>query len=384
MRVTSQPSTDTTDSEQKHRLTQDDVKRLLSEPAVDARVTVVSKITKEHGSGKFGSNELLVAEQIFRLLLRDTEVKVRAAMAEGLKDDTTVPKDIIKTLALDEESVAAPVLEHSEVLDDDDLVDIIDRNSEITKFIAIANRKHVSPTVSAALVETEIEDVIGSLVQNDGADISESSYGKIINDFAGSDDIMGSVVKRENLPLTVVENMLNIVSDTVARELKGKYGTATKKLDEEARKTRESMTLNLLDTTTSPDEVQALVDQLYDAGRLTPSIILTALCRGNFAFFEVSLSKMAGIPTANARKLINDKGELGFRSLYNKAELPGSMYEACRLVLNVMKDMAQAGDVNPGSIHYANRVVEKILTRAEGRDIENLAYIIALIRQSIR
>ncbi|MGB1539640.1 MAG: DUF2336 domain-containing protein, partial [Rickettsiales bacterium] len=142
------------------------------------------------------------------------------------------------------------------------------------------------------------------------------------------------------------------------------------------------MTLQLLDNAIEPDDVQALVNQLSDNRRLTPSIILTGLCRGNFAFFEVSLAKLVGIPAENARKLINDKGELGFKSLYKKAGLPESMFDACKLLLEVMREMAEKKESQPGSIHYANRAVEKLLTRARGREVENLAYIIALIRQN--
>lgn len=382
--MTSQPFNNTDNPIQpKLRLTQEDVKRLLSEPAPEARVAVIQKITEDHSAGHFRPNEILIAEQIFRLLLRDAEVQVRAAMAEGLKHDATVPKDIIRSLASDDEAVALPLLTHSDVLDDNDLVEIIRQNVQITKHIAIANRRSVSPSVSAALVDTENNDVVSTLVQNQGASISEQSYTKIVEDFGKDSDIINVVVKRANLPVAVVENLLNLVSDSVAQELKNKYTGASRKLEDEARKTRESMTLRLLETTVEPQQVTELVEQLYDTHRLTPSIILTALCRGNFTFFEYSLAKMAGIPSDNARKLINDKGELGFKSLYKKAGLPDSMFEACRLVLDVMREMHEKSDIRPGSIHYANRAVEKILMYADGQEIENLAYIIALIRQNV-
>ena len=48
-----------------------------------------------------------------------------------------------------------------------------------------------------------------------------------------------------------------------------------------------------------------------------------------------------------------------------------------------MREMHEKNEVRPGNIHYANRAVEKIFMRAEGREIENLAYIIALIRQNV-
>lgn len=382
MRVSSPASTDLAPN--RLLLSQEDVRRLLSEPDGAARVEVAHKIAAAHGSGDFRENELAIAEQIFRMLLRDTEVRVRAALAEGLKQDANAPKDIIKALASDAEEVALPVLEHSKVLDDNDLIEIVRSNVEITKHIAIANRARVSDSVSAALVNTENPDVVNHLVKNEGAQISERSYRKIIDDHGDSAAIISGVAQRASLPVTVVENLLTIVSDSVAQELKGKYRDVAAKLEQESQKTREAMTLKLLDTTTDPNEVQMLVDQMHDSGRLSPSIVLTALCRGNFTFFETSLAKMAGIPTQNAHKLINDKGSLGFKSLYTKAGLPDSMFEPCRLVLDVMHDMHESNELRPGNINFANRVVEKLFIKTEGREVDNLAYIIALIRQNFR
>ncbi|MBM3617984.1 MAG: DUF2336 domain-containing protein, partial [Alphaproteobacteria bacterium] len=215
--------------------------------------------------------------------------------------------------------------------------------------------------------------------------ISEHSMHKIIEDHGASQEVVSYVVQRANLPVTVVENLLSIVSDSVANQLKSQYKEVAERVEREAARAREGMTLKLLDTTRDEEAVLALVQQLFEADRLTPSIILTSLCRGNFNFFEASLARMAGIPLPNARKLIRDKGDLGFRSLYQKAGLPDSMFDACRLVLTVMHEISeQGGETTPGTIHFANKVVEKVLQRQQGREIDNLAYIIALIRQNVR
>lgn len=367
------------------QLTQEDVRGLLKESEPNTRAAVARKIAADHEAGHFRENELLVAEQIFRLLLRDAEVAVRATLADSLKQNPHAPRDVILKLAADVDEVARPVLEKSSVLQDDDLMDIIRSHEEITKHIAIANREQVSSMVSTALVETRNENVVRQLVNNDGANISEHSLKRIVQDHSRSDAVISGMAARPNLPVTVVENLLSIVSESVAQELKNKYSEVASRVEREAQRVRETMTLRLLDTTLDAQSVHQLVNQLYDEGRLTPSLIFTSLCRGNFGFFEESLARMANIPLANAHKLISDKGDLGFRSLYKKAGLPDSMFEACRLVLVVMHEMNAAGDdMAPGTIHFANRVVEKILIKVQGREVDNLAYIIALIRQNVR
>ena len=45
-------------------------------------------------------------------------------------------------------------------------------------------------------------------------------------------------------------------------------------------------------------------------GRLTPSLMLRALCMGDVAILEASLSLLGKVPLTNARLLIHDAGRL--------------------------------------------------------------------------
>src|SRR5690606_21470051 len=116
---------------------------------------------------------------IFRILLRDAEVQVRVALAQHVKEAKMLPRDLAVSLARDVDPVAVPVLEHSTVLTDDDLVEII-RVFGATKQRAIARRRVLSHAVAAALVDTGDEDVVHDLVSNAGADISEKSLQKVL------------------------------------------------------------------------------------------------------------------------------------------------------------------------------------------------------------
>jgi len=59
------------------------------------------------------------------MLLDDASPLVRQAMAEVFARSTDAPAAIVQELSLDQASVALPVLEHSPLLIDADLVDII-------------------------------------------------------------------------------------------------------------------------------------------------------------------------------------------------------------------------------------------------------------------
>jgi hypothetical protein len=88
----------------------------------------------------------------------------------------------------------------------------------------------------------------------------------------------------------------------------------------------------------------------------------------------------SGIPVENARTLIADRGELGFRAIYNKSGLPEAMFPAVKLLLKIVRELDAEGAQN-GSSRYANSVVERILHYSEENPVENLSYIIALVRR---
>ena len=372
----SQPSTDKQSSE---GLSKNDVALLLQDGSANSRVTVLDKIAKQYSTGSFKEKELIYAEQIFRLMMKDAEVKVRHALSERVKDNPDIPRDIVLHLARDVEEVAIPVLEVSEVLSDSDLIQIIESSPEVRKLLTIAERDQVSARVSDILVESAEPEVVKTLLDNDGADISEKTYGKIIEEYSNHDEIKSSMIDRASLPMSVVEKLVNHVSDSLAAKLESKY--KIEKVGGIKKEARESITLDLLTYPQSDYDIEQAITQMMSYGRLTPTMILSALCRGYLGFFEISLARLANIPKVNARKLIHDKGRLGFRALYDNTQLPEGMFDAVRLVLRVVQDM-ENGDKVPGTTQYANELVNRILKGADGQEVENLPYVIALIRQA--
>lgn len=362
-------------------LSPEDIRRLLEDGSSETRVDITNKIAGAYSNARLHPREFTVAEQIFRLLLRDTEVRVRSALAQNIKESKIIPRDIVMVLARDVEQVALPMLEYSQVFTESDLVELVRASEQVTRHLAISRRSEVSQMVSSALLGKNNDAVTASLVNNKGADISEGEITAIMEQHKNNEGMMIALGSRPKLPLPVVEKLVTMVSGSLAATLKQKYKMTTEVIDEETVNTRESETLHLVKNVESDDELDALVSQMHDSDRLSPSMILSALCQGNFAFFEASLARMSGIPIANARKLLTDGGELGFRGLYNKSGLPDAMLPAVRLLFRVVHELAEAGE-KPGKSRYANRIVERILHYSEDEPVDNLSYIIALVRRS--
>ena len=302
-------------------LTIADVTHLLEDPSPQARAATAGKIAQQFTRGDLSARERKITEDIFRILLRDVEIKVRSALAEHVKDAKMLPRDVAVTLARDVDVVAVPVLEHSAVLTDDDLIDIV-RAFGATKQRAIARRKVVSHSVAAALVDTGDEDVVGDLLANAGADISEKALQKVLDTLGDRERLHAPLVARPRLPLRVAERLVTLVASHLQEQLVMHHELSPSTASDIIMASRERAIIGLMSPDVSITDVVDLVRQLSRSGRLTPSIILRALCSGDTRFFEASMAVLSGVPLANAQALIYDAGRLGLKGIFDKAGLP--------------------------------------------------------------
>jgi len=106
-------------------LTAADVQRLIANPSGEARAETAAKVAAAFDRGALSEAERTLAEQIFRVMVQDAEVKVRESLSSHLKSSANLPHDIAVKMAKDVEQVSLPVLEFSKVLSDTDLIDIV-------------------------------------------------------------------------------------------------------------------------------------------------------------------------------------------------------------------------------------------------------------------
>ncbi|NBB82210.1 MAG: DUF2336 domain-containing protein [Alphaproteobacteria bacterium] len=356
------------------QLTRADVARLLSDPSAESRAGLAGKMTGQIDRPDLSSKERVLVEDILRTLVHDTSVMVREALAANLKYAVNVPHDVALDLAEDIDRVAIPMLEFSRVLSDEDLIRLVGEGSEARQ-VAIARRPEVSEAVSDALIDTDSQRVVETLVANDGAQITESGMHRVVDRFGDVPSVQEPLVKRATLPLTVAERMVTLVSEHLQNHLMNHHELTPDTATELVMRAREKATVDLAGGGPGDAEVEALVRQLARGGRLTPSLILRALCVGDLPFFETALAVLADVPVVNARVLIHDAGPLGLKSLYDKAGLPGSLLPAIRTGLEVLHETDfRSADYDRES--FSRIVLERILTQADDLSAEDADYLL--------
>ena len=369
--------------EQRQTLTQADVERLLKDPSTEARVDTAAKVASDFGTGLLSNEERRIAEDIFSVMVQDTEVRVREALSAKLHSSEHLSRDIAKSLAQDVESVALPVIQFSTVLTDDDLIDIV-KTDNTEKQKAVARREIVSAPVSTALVDTSKEDVVSTLVSNDGADITEESLDKVVTEFGDCASVNEPLVMRKKLPIPVAERLVNLVSERLQEHLITHHELPPETVSDVIMNAREKATLDLLDPDSDGRDVRELVSQLYHQERLTPTIILRSLCLGDITFFEVSVAILARISLVNAQRLIHDKGELGLTAVLKQAMLPEPMFPAFVAAVEVSHETHYDGEENDRE-RFKRRMIERILTNfdnpKEGFGTSNAEYLLGKLAE---
>jgi uncharacterized protein (DUF2336 family) len=373
-------SIDVSSSASNLHLNEEDVKQLLEGRSEEIVHAVAQQLSSRYSQEDLSEQDRKAAEHVFRLMLRETESRVRIGLAERLKESSDLSRDLAMTMACDIHEVALPMLQFSDVFTDDDMMDIILASDDTPRLLAIARREKVSEPVSATLIHKKNEAVATTLVHNAGADISEQTLTNIVNQYPENKPLMSALVSRPDLTPTVAERMVHLVSESLANALQQKYELPEADIKKQVEKVREEETLTIIHHLTDLREIEKLALQLKAHNRLTTSLIFTALSQGNRPFFHVALAKLANVPLANAKKLLDDKGGLGLRALYNEAHLPTRLYPALRVLLKALEEL-EAQSITRHSKQFTDELAKRVIALAESQEIDNLSYLLALIRQ---
>lgn len=357
------------------KLSQADVAKLLVDPSVANRAETVRKVSAQFLAGNLEAGERKLVEDIFAAMARDVAVQVRKALADSLKDSPDIPRKLAVALANDVAEVALPVIEFSALLSDADLLAVIARDDGALQQ-AVARRERLSSRLSDALVATENEDVVATLVANPGAKISERAMTRALDSFGGSARVHEPLALRRELPLPVAERLVALVSETLRDHLVVHHELSADTTTDLFLNAREKATLELLHPGTKMRDLMEFVAVLHQNKRLTPTLILRALCMGDVTFFEAALAKRADISVANAHKLINDPGQRGLEALLEKCTLPATMLPVIQVALEVAAEMRTTG--SDDRQRFRQVMIERVVTRFEdGFDADNLDYFIA-------
>lgn len=355
----------------------------MQDPSLAVRQEILFKIADQYNTleeGALSDAETKIVEDIFRALARSAEVDIRRTLAEGVKNSTNLPKDIALKMANDIESVSSPILQHSQVLSDSDLMDIMNSSKDAGRALAIARRDNLSEAMTTVLIDKRNDAVTGAVLNSFGSVISEDSYNKILEESALNESIINAMLEKGTLSVKITERLLKQVTGKIRDDLDDKYQVVfeNKQLKKEMEKNLELAAESIMGVRAAAAHNKKMLEELHAAGQLLP---LTALSTGNFTMFEVSLSRLAHVPLNNVRILIYDHGALGLERLCQKARLPEKLFGVIAIAARALQTFeAEASGKKTKVTCTPKELLDRIKLLAGNKEIDHLDFFISLMK----
>jgi uncharacterized protein (DUF2336 family) len=333
-----------------------------------ARAWLISDLTED---------DRAAAEGALLMLLDDASPLVRQAMAEVFARSTDAPAAIVQALSLDQPSVALPVLEHSPLLIDADLVDIIATgNCEMQ--CAVARRINLPASVCAAIAEVGTPAAALELIENAYAELAPFSWDRIVERHGHLAAIRESMLVLDDLPAATRVALVAKLSDTLAQFVVARRWLSPDRAGRVAGEARDRSTVNIA-ARSRGDDVRGLVRHLRATGQLTAGLILRALLSGNLELFDAALAELSGLPQGRVSALLHDRGGASLNALLIRAGLPESTFAAFRAALEASHETGFA-DTAGNAARLRRRMVERVLTHC-GTDLQAAEPLMILLRR---
>jgi len=302
------------------------------------------------------------AEGALLMLLDDPSPLVRQAMADVFAGSAHAPATIVRALSLDQSSVALPILEHSPLLIDADLVDLVATGNSETQ-CAIARRVNLPASVCAAIAEVGSPAAALELIENPHAVLAPFSWDRIVERHGHLAAIRESMLGLDDLPPATRLALIAKLSDTLAHFVVARRWLSSDRAERIVVEARERSAINLA-TRSRGAETGQLVSHLRATGQLTAGLILRALLSGNLELFDRALIELSGLPSQRVAALLYDRGGASLDALLTRAGLPSSTFPAFRAALDATNEIGFVGTVD-GAARLRRRMVERVLTRCE-------------------
>lgn len=339
---------------------EEDVRALLRHPDPEKRAQAGQRICHKVRAGQLSDGERKFAHKLLHYMSQDAVAIVRRTLSVTLKNSPELPHDIAMRIAADVDNIAVPVLMNSPVLTDEDLVEIL-RSKAAAKVIAIAKRARVSGTVVREIVRYGDSHAVAEVAANDGAIIDETLAKDLLEVYHDDDLIKEAFIARHDLPVTVMEKLITIVSEEAALLIHRRHDVPVEVAIDLATRSRERATLDIAREDMREKDMQLFVDRLSGEGRLMPSLLIRMAGLGRMNLLKFAFARLSGVTPAKTALMIHDGGPFGLKALCERSGLTPAQTKFIRAACAIFRDLEHSGQ-EYDHIHFQYLMVQRMLS----------------------
>ena len=253
-------------------------------------------------------------------LVTDEAARVRAVIAEAVKELPDAPYEMILRLAHDTEiSVSEPVIRLSPLLATEDLSALVVTAPAAGTVLAVARRAALDPDVSDAIAATADSTAIRALLANPSAQIREAALDSLVGRSVDHPHWHEPLVRRPSLPPRAAQMLSDIVASHLLAELATRADLSPALAEELRRRVALRLAPHLPEPTAQWDATaeEALVQAqgLATRGELDEETLLAAARRGEARYAAALLAVAAGMPISVVDRVSSLRSAKGLVSL---------------------------------------------------------------------
>lgn len=288
---------------------------LAMQRAIDGKGGLAASIAETCLTPNAGLNktELSLTFDIVRILIDTVETSVRRHLAGYLAERNDVPQDLLTFLANDDISVAYPILVHSRMLHDDELINVVAKRTKQHR-LAISTRPVVSEPVCDAIIQSREPEVIESLLFNGGASINAATLDAIVTESSTTDAYQTPLAHRQDLSPDQARRLYKWVGDALRDHITSHFDIEPE-ISEEATKAAVSQALR--DDNIATDDATS-----------RSAALRAALRQKNRHEIEVGFAACTELDTASAIKILYGRSLRALAVACKAPDLSATMFGA--------------------------------------------------------
>ncbi len=282
-------------------------------------------------------------------LIEDEAVRVRAAIADVVKDMPHAPRALILRLAHDSSlPVSEPVVRLSPLLAQEDLLALLADAHAPGIATAMAQRAGLSESVADQIAATADTQAIAALLGNRSAAIREATLDALIDRAPRHADWHEPLVRRPALSARAARALSEIVTTQLLSILASRGD-----LGEDLTWDLQRRLAQRVAQPPSPADAQARAYAMLEDGSLTEAALLAAAQGGDSALCTAMLALSAEVPLAAAERAATLRSAKGVVSLVWKAGFTMRVAGALQALLCNAAPEAVLPGRDPGSFPLA-------------------------------
>jgi uncharacterized protein (DUF2336 family) len=287
--------------------------------------------------------EGILLDDVLGMITKDMTTEVRKELSERVAKAGNAPRELARRMAFDEIEVAAPVLRSSKALTQEDLVEIVSSRTQ-AHIQAVTTRPDISESVSEAIVDHGDDTAVASLLKNESAAISRSSFEKVAVRAQTSPALHEPVVKRKSMPLDLLNDMYFVVEKELrASILETNAGIDPRELEHILEKSRIRVAQNMGALPVDYEEAELLIRQKKLRKELNGSALVAMMRDNKHTAFMIGLADMTGVDFDTIRRIVTAKDLDGLATICRASDLERPLFVTlCVLLGGGERAMGQA------------------------------------------